>query len=1084
MDNNKINNHSDELVEINKLNDFIYDLKCSDRYVAKSEYLKEIGKYKETVNFFKVLIKGDLLADYCKKNRLSEKGIKQLLECYDDINNVIEKHNNKFIEEKKTEEKEYLDSILKDVDPSISLDDNQRDVVLNDEDYILVIAGAGAGKTTTVAAKAKYLVEKKHIPANEILIVSFTNKAVDELREKINKNLKLDCIISTFHSIGNAILKTNAQESKKVIMEGTQYYILFDYFKKTVFTNESLTRKLVLFFSTYFDAPYDVDDLSKFLNELSRTSYTTLRSDLDDFKQVIMDKRSKKMETIQNEIVRSHQEVQIANYLYLNSLNYQYEPVYPYNIKFANKPYTPDFLVKQENNYVYIEHFGITQNGENNMYSAEQLKKYKTAVNNKIKLHRDHNTKLIYTFSQYNDGRTLLQHLDEELRKAGFILKRKDEKEVLKKLIETEENKYVSKLIILICRFINLFKINGYKEDEFDKFKNSTNNVRNQLFLDICKECYLEYERYLKENDCIDFQDMINDSATLLEEMAEKEEKLRFKYVIVDEYQDISKQRFDLVGALHKVCDAKVIAVGDDWQSIYAFSGSDVELFLEYEKKMGYAKILKIENTYRNSQEVIDIAGGFIQKNESQIKKTLKSPKHIEDPIIIYTYDPSNKDYKGNNKSGVNYNLALTTQTCLDDIVNYNKQDGKGNEKILILGRYNFDGNHLENSGLFEFVNKQGKMRSIKYPKLDITYMTAHASKGLGYDDVIIINCQNAKFGFPSQIEDDPVLKHVLIEDKSYDYAEERRLFYVAMTRTKNRVYCVAPQRYPSEFLLEIKRDYENIKLQGEWEESISSKNYKNKCPICGYPMQYRYKPAYGLRLYLCTNDPEVCGFMTNDLKAGKLQIMKCEKCQDGYLIPKKGKKGYFLGCTNYKEDGTGCNNSISPDKYYEMMSLTPDKPIEAREKNIEKIKSDRDMSIVVDKGIKYDIRIYDINNDNNLSDFNYVVNVIISCINHVSQKQYYGVKKTVEILFGKEPKTNKNIDFNSIPEFGVLKECNKDEIEVLINTLIICKLLLKTKEKYPVLHITSDGLVYHKNNDQEIVKQLYKVYKKMFKKR
>ena len=1080
MDTSTNNANRKEIVEINELNDFLYDLKKSDHYVAKSEYLKVLEKYRETIDFYRALIKGDLLKDYCRKNRLSDKGVIQLIDLYDEYDKVIDSHNDNYVQSKLVEEKSYLDDILKDVDPEISLDTNQREVVLTDEDYLLVIAGAGAGKTTTVAAKAKYLVDKKGIKDNEILIVSFTNKAVNELRDRINKALKLNCIISTFHSIGNAILKTQNVESPKIITEGNQYYIFLDYFKRSIFSNEQLTRKLVLFFSTYFDVSGDHEDISKFLNELSRTNYTTLKSDLNEYKNEIIDRKTKKKLTIQNELVRSYQEVQIANYLYLHNLDYQYEPVYQYNIKLANKPYTPDFVIRQGNNIAYIEHFGITQSGNNDMYSKEQLDKYKKSVNDKIMLHRQHGSKLIYTFAEYNDGRSLLNHLDEELRKNGFILKKKDDEEVLQKIIEAEENRYVSKLLILICRFINLFKTNGYTVEEFTRFKNSTKNVRNQLFLDICKECYLEYERYLKRTNSIDFQDMINNSAILLKEMAERKEKLHFKYVIVDEYQDISRQRFDLVGALHEVCDAKIVAVGDDWQSIYAFSGSDVELFLDFEKKMGYAKELKIENTYRNSQEIIDIAGNFIQKNNAQIKKTLKSPKHIEDPIIIYTYDSTSKGKDWNNKSGANYNLALTVEKCLDDIVRYNAAEKRKNRSVLILGRYSFDGNNLEKSGLFELASKQGKVRSLKYPDMDITFMTAHASKGLGYDNVIIINCSNSKFGFPSKIEDDPVLKHVIIEDRSYEYAEERRLFYVAMTRTKNRVYCVAPVMFPSEFLVEIRKDYEKIVMHGEWVEAQDKTDYRSRCPICGYPLQFRYKPSFGLRLYICTNDPEVCGFMSNDLKAGKMQIMKCDMCQDGYLIVKKGSNNYFLGCTNYTDDKKGCNNMISKEKYYEIESLTPDKAVRAKRIPIDdnRLKQNKDLTIVSEKTSDYQKRKYDLKNAKDHGDLYLVSKIIISCIDHVSQKRYYGVKKIIDILFGKEIEKS-GIDFNQIPEFGVLSKCDREEIEALIYALIRNRYLLKTKEQYPVLHPTLEGKDFIENPDKQKINKVYKDFNK-----
>ena len=107
--------------------------------------------------------------------------------------------------------------------------------------------------------------------------------------------------------------------------------------------------------------------------------------------------------------------------------------------------------------------------------------------------------------------------------------------------------------------------------------------------------------------------------------------------------------------------------------------------------------------------------------------------------------------------------------------------------------------------------------------------MTAHASKGLGYDNVIVINGKNETYGFPSKIEDDPVLSFVIREDHSYEYAEERRLFYVAMTRTKNRVYFLAPQQNPSEFLLEIKKNYKNVVLKGSWNENSFMKIQQQK---------------------------------------------------------------------------------------------------------------------------------------------------------------------------------------------------------------------------------------------------------------
>lgn len=915
-----------KIMEILELKDFIDFLLSKDSYLAKSDYLKKLESKKEIVSYFQQLQNDDLLSDFCRKNSIVADTIIQIIENFNSIKNLVHKHNEDFIAQKLKSEKPYLDNILSDVDSNILLDNDQRRVVLTDEDYCLVIAGAGAGKTTTVAAKVKYLVEKKNINPREILVVSFTNKAVGELQEKIKKQLKIDCPITTFHSTGNAILHKENDEKLKIIQNDKLYFVLEDYFRSTVLQNQKLVDDLIKFFATYFDAPLETKDRNQFFANLANSNFSTIKSELGevDYQVKIKNSRSKKYETIQNEILRSQEEVQIANFLYLNNIYYEYEPCYKYNIEGAKKPYTPDFRITQNGKEAYIEHFGVTENGFSDRYSKEELKKYNKAMHDKVAIHRKHGTNLICTCSQYNDGRELLEHLKEKLESSGFVLNPRDNKEVMQKISSQDSSRYIRKLINLIDRFISNFKTNGYSAEQFDEWENQTKNVRTKLFLRICKECYLEYERYLHKNNAIDFSDMINKSARLLKESKAVSEQIDFKYIIVDEYQDISRQRFDLVGALHDVTNAKIIAVGDDWQSIYAFSGSDITLFTKFSEIMGYAELLKITKTYRNSQEVIDIAGNFIQKNTTQIKKSLKSPKTIKDPVIIYTYDSRQKRFGGN----ANYNLAKSVETAIEQILDFNKAEGKDSKKqeILLLGRFGFDGKNLERSSLFEYKDYGNKVKCLKHPELKITFMTAHASKGLGYDNVIVINGKNETYGFPSKIENDPVLNYVVKRDDSIEAAEERRLFYVAMTRTKNRVFFIAPEENPSEFLLEIKHDYKNVILKGEWKEDADNRTaFKKFCPMCGYPLQHKVKPAYGLNLWICMNDPEVCDFMTNKIEAGKLSIQKCNKC-DGYLIARQQKDGkYMLGCTNYNVNGKGCNNVIFHDEYYRMNNLSPE---------------------------------------------------------------------------------------------------------------------------------------------------------------
>lgn len=896
-----------------------------DCYIARSDYKHLIAEFEDLFNFYNTLISSGLLQNYIHENVLKEEEIQYFSETYDSIKDLkkesflVREHNELYITSHLEREKDFLDSILKESDPTISLDEEQRRVILSDEDYTLVIAGAGAGKTTTVAAKVRYLVEKKKVDPEEILVISFTNKAVSELRERINEQLHIACPITTFHSVGYTILRKAETDGKRVVDGGCMYKVISEYLKGRVLSNTELVEKLIMFFGSYFSAPYEGEDLNGYFKFVAKADFSTLKSHLHEYAQQIIDRKTQQMQTLNNENLRSIEEVRIANFLYMNNIEYEYEPLYQYRILDANKPYTPDFKIWQDGKVTYIEHFGITEDGFNGRYSEEELSRYKSRINDKVLLHRRHKTDLIYTFSVYRDKRDCLEHLQEQLLQKGYRLVKRPAGKVYRKLVDSEESKYITRLALLICTFIGNFKTQGFKVDRFDEFKVKVKNVRTKLFLDICVTCYLEYQKFLRENNCIDFQDMINESAELIRKKRITKELLNFRYIIVDEYQDISRQRYNLIRELSKLCHAKIVAVGDDWQSIYAFSGSILPLFTRFCEEVGYGQELKITKTYRNAQEIIDIAGTFVQKNSSQIKKELVSPKRITNPVIIHTYS---EDYVKGEQGGKFYRLGVAVNTAIEEIIKYNKSDGKSSvSSILLIGRYGFDARNLCYSKEFSYDDRAGKVYSSRYgSKVKLQFLTAHSSKGLSAENVIIINAKDEIYGFPSKVDDDPVLNLVISNDCSYNYAEERRLFYVALTRTKNRVFIVTPEKRPSEFIKELLSDtdsYPNVTLKGELKTSLNEVAVvQNKCPVCGYPMQLRWNKNYGLRLWVCTNDQEVCGFMTNDRRGGELSIQKCDWCEDGYLIVKEGRNGYILGCTNYKKDGSGCGRMLNKDHY------------------------------------------------------------------------------------------------------------------------------------------------------------------------
>ena len=208
----------------------------------------------------------------------------------------ITTHNTDYIDRTLAREKEYFDNILLDIDPKIRLDDEQRRAVITDDDYCLLVAGAGAGKTTTMAAKVKYLVEKKNINPEEIIVISYTNKAIGELRERINKGLKIPAKICTFHAFAFEIVKRFSVEPPEINF--SSYQIVFDMLEKSIFNNKQLMRNLVLFLGYYFDLTEDVfkfDNLNQFHLYKAAQDYETLKSGLGEYIKKVEQQRSKRV---------------------------------------------------------------------------------------------------------------------------------------------------------------------------------------------------------------------------------------------------------------------------------------------------------------------------------------------------------------------------------------------------------------------------------------------------------------------------------------------------------------------------------------------------------------------------------------------------------------------------------------------------------------------------------------------------------------------------------------------------------------------------------------------------------------------
>ena len=248
--------------------------------------------------------------------------INACLRRYETLKSDIESHNALYIDRIVEQNKEYFDKLLRDIDPSITLDNEQRRAVVADDDYCLLVAGAGAGKTTTMAAKVKYLVEKKHVEPIDIIVISYTNKAIDELKDRINKKLGIPARICTFHSFAYDIVRQHSDVPPEV--NYSAYNIVFEMLKEELFHNKKLLRKMLLFMGYYFDLPEDAlkyESLDQYHLAKAAQDYETLKSGAGEYVNSVMRKRDKSMRTITGEFLRSVQETQIANFMYLHSLD-------------------------------------------------------------------------------------------------------------------------------------------------------------------------------------------------------------------------------------------------------------------------------------------------------------------------------------------------------------------------------------------------------------------------------------------------------------------------------------------------------------------------------------------------------------------------------------------------------------------------------------------------------------------------------------------------------------------------------------------------------------------------------------------
>ena len=665
------------------------------------------------------------------------------------------------------------------------LDKQQMTCIVKDAHNHLVIAGAGTGKTTTVVGKIKFLLKSGKYKPEDIL------------------GCNIDA--STFHKLGlNIITKVNCIAPKITQL------------KLRKFVKEQLLLNM--------ESDAYLNMLSSYLlynRVVSKSEFDfKTQAEYDEYLQL------NPPTTINNETVKSYGEMDIANFLAQNGIQYIYE--HPYEIDTRTSEYgqyNPDFYLPEYD--IYIEYFGVNKNGEvpsffkgANGMTATQT--YQASMKWKRETHNANNTILIECYSYEKFDGVLLENLKEKLIEKDVKLTPKTTKELWEQ-VSADGDSILDGVIELFETVINLIKSNGYTIATVRQLNIGNSNAQNNnMVLSLLEPIFNAYCNYLGEHKEIDFNDMINMATKYVEQ---GKYVSPYKYVIVDEYQDISKARYSLLCSMRESNDYDLFCVGDDWQSIYRFAGSDIGYILNFEQYWGSSEISKIETTYRFTQKLIEISGNFIMQNPVQIKKSIKG----KNDTVGFALGEI---------SGYTDKFAI-------EFMAKKLEDLPRDSSVFFIGRYSFDAKLLSDSGLFEcrYNNVSGFME-VKYRKrtdLKMSFITAHKSKGLQADYIFIINNKKSRMGFPSKIQDAAILNLLLDNCDQYPYAEERRLFYVALTRAKKKAFLVTVKNQESEFAMELKERYGEELKREQWE-----------CPLCGGRLLKKSGP-YG-EFYGCSN--------------------------------------------------------------------------------------------------------------------------------------------------------------------------------------------------------------------------------------
>jgi len=761
---------------------------------------------------------------------------------------------------KKAELQPFFDTV-----EASPLTDEQADACICMDDAVQIVAAAGSGKTSTMVAKTGYVLHQGLATPEQILLLAFNTDAADELRQRVRERLKgIDGIervtVKTFHAFGRDVI-TARQGPKPAVARWVGNRRQEN--EMIVRIVEDLRARDPGFgiewdlFRTVFGRPIG---RAADLIEPNDTGHVNIRTANGDW-------------------VKSQEERLIADWLFYHGVNYVYERDYQHDTRTAtHQQYRPDFYYADAK--LYHEHFALGRDG---MPPPHFSGDYLAGVAWKRECHAEHETEMFETTSHGIRRGVAFHELAQALKARGV-----EPVYDANRPAKGEPPMDTLALANLVRGFQQHVKGGGTTVADIrrriEASDDDAHSARSLSFLSLYERIADEWERRLRDASCIDFDDMLVEAAALIEAGAYDSP---YTMIFADEFQDSSRARVRLLKALLDRTDQRghLCVVGDDWQSINRFAGADLTVMTDFAGTFPHSSQLRMPTTFRCPQSLCDASGAFVSANPRQLEKTVQTTNTREGKALLaFAFESSEKALKG-----VETHLRRLHVQIRKGAVD---RAERRRITVMLLGRYNHD-------------EPKEAIRSWRRQfgdEIDIGFRTVHSAKGLEADYVMILNMIEDNIGFPSQIADDPVLVLAMPGGEDFPMAEERRVFYVAMTRARRQVRIYTKSSSPSRFLIEMAG-------QGLIELRLEDGEQLRPCPKCRKGVLTQRSGAYGafegcgvcdFKRNLAEGAPRRSGnriHLSTPMAAGD----SCPVCTIGRMKERpKARYSPMVGCSGY----------------------------------------------------------------------------------------------------------------------------------------------------------------------------------------